>query len=38
VNTQGHLGFIFYTYEPLPSYTESDTIYTTGDDKVHYNG
>jgi hypothetical protein len=38
VNTQAHRGFIFYTYEPLPSYTESDTIYTTGDDKVHYNG
>ena len=37
VNTQRHLGFIFYTNEPLPSYTESDTVYTTGHDKIHYN-
>lgn len=35
-NTQGHLGFIFYTYEPLPSYIESNTVYTTGNDKLHY--
>ena len=36
VNTQRHQGFIFYDYEPLPSYTESSTVYTTGRDKVHY--
>ena len=36
-NTQAHLGFVFYNYEPLPSYTESNTVYTTGHDKVHYN-
>jgi hypothetical protein len=38
VNTLDLPGFIFYTYEPLPSYTESSTVYTTGDDKVHYSG
>lgn len=37
VNTVGHLGFIFYSHEPLPSYTESNTVYTTGQDKIHYN-
>ena len=37
-NTQGLIGFIFYTYEPLPSYTESNTVYTTGYDKVLYDG
>jgi len=36
-NTQAHLGFIFYTYESLPSYTESNTVYTTGDDRIQYN-
>lgn len=36
-NTQTHLGFIFYSHEPLPSYTESNTIYTTGDDRIHHN-
>jgi uncharacterized membrane protein len=35
---QNHLGFIFYNNEPLPSFTESSTVYTTGKDEVHYNG
>ncbi|MDB2282666.1 DUF2206 domain-containing protein [Halorubrum ezzemoulense] len=36
-NTRGHLGFVFYTYDPLPSYTGSNTVYTTGHDRVHFN-
>ncbi|MDB2262074.1 DUF2206 domain-containing protein [Halorubrum ezzemoulense] len=37
MNTQRLIGFIFYDYEPLPSYTGSNTVYTTGQDKIHYN-
>ena len=37
VNTLGHPGFIYFSYEPLPSYTGSNTIYTTGRDRIHYN-
>jgi hypothetical protein len=34
--TRRHAGFIFYEYEALPSYPNSNTIYTSGQDKVHY--
>lgn len=34
--TQRHAGFIFYEYEPLPSYPNSNMIYTSGQDEVHY--
>ncbi|EMA70014.1 hypothetical protein C468_00725 [Halorubrum kocurii JCM 14978] len=37
-NTQSFLGFVFYTYDPLPAFDESNTVYTTGHDRVHYNG
>ena len=36
-NTRSHAGFVFYVYDPLPSYTNSSTIYTTGEDRVHHN-
>lgn len=36
INTQRYAGFIFYEYEPLPSYPGSDLIYTSGQDKVHH--
>jgi hypothetical protein len=35
-NTQRHAGFIFYEYEPLPSYPGSDLVYTSGQDKIHH--
>jgi uncharacterized membrane protein len=36
-NVYAHAGFIYYIYEPLPSYADSNTVYTTGYDKIHYN-
>lgn len=37
-NPQRHAGFIFYEYDPLPSYPESSMIYTSGQDEVYYHG
>jgi len=34
-NTQRHAGFIFYEYDPLPSYPDSNLVYTSGQDEVH---
>ena len=33
---QRHGGFIFYEYEPLASHPESNMVYTSGKDEVHY--
>lgn len=33
--TQRHDGFIFYQHKPLPSYSASNTIYTSGQDEIH---
>lgn len=37
-NPTGHAGFIFYEYDPLPSYSESNMIYTSGQDEIYYHG
>lgn len=34
--TQRHVGFIFYKYEPLPSYPNPNKIYTSGQDEIHH--
>ncbi|SEO83779.1 Predicted membrane protein [Halorientalis persicus] len=36
-NTNGFRGFTYYTYDPLYPYDTASTIYTTGDDRIHYN-
>jgi hypothetical protein len=35
-NTRQHVGFVYYLYERLKSFDNSSTIYTSGDDRVHY--
>ncbi|MFD1633366.1 DUF2206 domain-containing protein [Haloplanus ruber] len=36
-NTDGLIGFTYFTYQPLPSFHESNRVYTTGRDELYYN-